>query len=65
VRCSVRPGLTGIAQIYAPRDVRRRHKFRYDKLYISRRSLWLDVKLIILSFWITARGTWERRDRKF
>jgi lipopolysaccharide/colanic/teichoic acid biosynthesis glycosyltransferase len=64
-RTSVRPGLTGVAQIYAPRDVLRRHKFRYDRLYIKRRSLGLDVRLIALSFWITFRGTWEARDRKF
>ena len=64
-RCAVRPGLTGVAQIYAPRDVVRRHKFRYDKLYIRRRSFWLDVRLILLSFWITFRGTWETRGRKF
>jgi lipopolysaccharide/colanic/teichoic acid biosynthesis glycosyltransferase len=59
------PGLTGLAQIYADRDVPRRQKFRYDVLYIRRRSLWLDVRLILLSFWITARGTWERRGAKF
>jgi lipopolysaccharide/colanic/teichoic acid biosynthesis glycosyltransferase len=64
-RASVRPGLTGLAQIYAPRDVLRRQKFRYDKLYIRRRSFGLDVRLIVLSFWITARGTWEARERKF
>ena len=29
-RHSVRPGLTGIAQIYAPRDVSRRQKFRLE-----------------------------------
>jgi lipopolysaccharide/colanic/teichoic acid biosynthesis glycosyltransferase len=65
VRCSVRPGLTGVAQIYAPRDVLRRQKFRYDRLYIEQQSFWLDVKLIMLSFWITFRGTWEARNRKF
>jgi lipopolysaccharide/colanic/teichoic acid biosynthesis glycosyltransferase len=65
VRCRVRPGLTGVAQIYAPRDVARRHKFRYDRVYIRRRSFWLDVRLILLSFWITARGTWEARGQKF
>jgi lipopolysaccharide/colanic/teichoic acid biosynthesis glycosyltransferase len=65
VRCAVLPGLTGVAQIYAPRDVTRRHKFRYDRLYIRRRSLWLDIRLILLSFWITFRGTWETRGRKF
>ena len=64
-RSAVRPGLTGIAQIYAPRDILRRHKFRYDRLYIRRQSFALDLRLIVLSFWITARGTWEVRGRKF
>jgi lipopolysaccharide/colanic/teichoic acid biosynthesis glycosyltransferase len=63
-RCRVRPGLTGIAQIYAPRDIPRRNKFRYDRLYIARQSLWLDMRLITLSFWITFRGRWETRDAK-
>jgi len=61
----VRPGLTGVAQIYAARDIPRRHKFRYDLLYVRRQSLWLDVRLIALSFWITFRGTWESRGKKF
>jgi rhamnosyl/mannosyltransferase len=64
-RCEVRPGLTGVAQIYAPRDLVRRHKFRYDRLYIRRQSLWLDVRLIAVSFWITFRASWETRGRKF
>jgi len=64
-RCEVRPGLTGVAQIYAPRDVIRRQKFRYDRVYIRSRSFWLDVRLILLSFWITFRGKWETRGRKF
>ena len=64
-RSSVRPGLTGIAQIYAPRDIARRWKFRYDLLYVRRQSFWLDVRLILLSFWITFRGSWEVRDEKF
>lgn len=64
-RHQVRPGLTGLAQIYAPRDVLRRHKFAYDMLYIKNESFWFDLKLIALSFWITFRGTWELRGRKF
>jgi lipopolysaccharide/colanic/teichoic acid biosynthesis glycosyltransferase len=63
-RARVRPGLTGIAQIYAPRDVPRRYKFRYDKLYVERQSFWLDVRLIATSFWITFRGRWETRASK-
>ena len=64
-RSAVPPGLTGIAQIYAPRDITRRQKFRFDRLYIRRQSFMLDLRLIMLSFWITFRGTWEARGRKF
>jgi len=63
-RHRVRPGLTGLTQVYAARDIRRRSKFRLDGLYLRRASLCLDVKLILLSFWITGRGAWESRDRK-
>ena len=64
-RCSIRPGLTGVAQIYAERDLPRRQKFRYDRLYIREQTFWMDVGLILVSFWITLRGTWEVRGRKF
>lgn len=64
-RHSVTPGLTGVAQIYADRDIPRRYKFRYDLLYIQKQSFWLDLRLILLSFWITFRGTWEVRGSKF
>ena len=64
-RCAVPPGLTGIAQIYAPRDISRRQKFRFDRLYVRRRSFVLDLQLILLSFWITFRGAWEQREKKF
>lgn len=63
LRCLVRPGLTGVAQIYAPRSLPRRGKFRYDRLYIGRQSFWLDIRLILHSFWISVSGTWERRGR--
>jgi lipopolysaccharide/colanic/teichoic acid biosynthesis glycosyltransferase len=56
----VRPGLTGIAQIFAARDIPRRNKFRYDRLYAAQQSLRLDLRLILLSFWITFSGAWER-----
>jgi lipopolysaccharide/colanic/teichoic acid biosynthesis glycosyltransferase len=58
-RHRVRPGLTGLAQVYAARDLPRTGKFRYDLLYQRRQGLWLDLRLILLSFWITARGRWE------
>jgi lipopolysaccharide/colanic/teichoic acid biosynthesis glycosyltransferase len=64
-RHGVRPGLTGLAQIYADRDIPRRHKFKYDLLYIRKQSFWLDLRLIALSFWITFHRAWERRGAKF
>ena len=64
LRNRVAPGLTGVAQVYAPRDIPRRHKFKLDLLYIRRASFWLDVRLIALSFWITFRARWEHRGRK-
>lgn len=63
-RHTVRPGLTGLAQVYAPRDIPRRYKFQYDLIYIRNQNLRLDLKLIILSFWVTLRGKWESRSRK-
>jgi lipopolysaccharide/colanic/teichoic acid biosynthesis glycosyltransferase len=64
-RHRVTPGLTGIAQIFAPRDVPRRQKFRYDRLYVRKQRFALDIKLILISFWITFRGKWEVRGEKF
>jgi lipopolysaccharide/colanic/teichoic acid biosynthesis glycosyltransferase len=64
-RTAVRPGLTGIAQVYARRDISRRYKFKYDALYVRQQSFWLDIRLIVLSCWISFRGTWESRGRKY
>jgi len=63
-RLSVRPGLTGITTIYKPKDISPRRKFRYDLLYIRRLSFWLDLRLILMSFWISLRGKWETRGKK-
>jgi lipopolysaccharide/colanic/teichoic acid biosynthesis glycosyltransferase len=60
-RHRVRPGLTGIAQIYADRDIPRRQKFRYERLYIRAYSFGLDVRLILLSLWVSLSGRWEAR----
>ena len=62
-RHHVRPGLTGIAQIYAPRDVPRRQKFRFDCLYVRNArfsSMFVDSPVILDH----VPGTWEVRARK-
>lgn len=63
-RHKVKPGLTGLAQVYLPGEAPREKKFEYDLEYIKTRSFGLDMKTIILSFWITFRGKWESREDK-
>jgi lipopolysaccharide/colanic/teichoic acid biosynthesis glycosyltransferase len=63
IRILVRPGLTGLAQVYAARDIRRRKKFKYDALYVQKMCFWLDVRLIAVSILISLTGCWHRRSR--
>lgn len=63
-RLLVRPGLTGLATVYLPKDAPAELKFRTDLLYVRRLSFWLDLRLVLLSFWISFRGRWETRGRK-
>jgi lipopolysaccharide/colanic/teichoic acid biosynthesis glycosyltransferase len=64
LRHAVRPGLTGLTQVFAPRDIRRAAKFRLDLLYVRRATFWLDIRLVTASLWITCRGRWEHRGPK-
>lgn len=50
LRMSIRPGVTGWAQIkygYAVNQEDVTEKIRYDLYYIKNRSLWLDLKIIL------------------
>jgi lipopolysaccharide/colanic/teichoic acid biosynthesis glycosyltransferase len=58
-RHRVRPGLTGLAQVYAPRDATRPEKFALDLDYVERAGLLLDLQLVLTSFWISLRGKWD------
>ena len=63
-RHKIQPGLTGPAQVYAPRDASLEEKFRYDLDYIQNRTFGGDLGLLFLSVWITLRGKWESREKK-
>jgi lipopolysaccharide/colanic/teichoic acid biosynthesis glycosyltransferase len=65
VRITVPPGLTGPAQIFAPRDIAIEKKFKYDVWYVKNKNLLLDIRLIFLSFLVTFMARWERRGCKF
>jgi len=64
-RFAIKPGLTGVAQVYGRYNSPPNQKLHYDLFYIKKQSFLLDLKLIFVSFWITFRGKWESREKKF
>jgi lipopolysaccharide/colanic/teichoic acid biosynthesis glycosyltransferase len=57
LRCLVRPGIAGLAQILAEYDSRPAVKLRYDLTYMCSWSLWLDVRLLFSSVAAALSGT--------
>jgi exopolysaccharide biosynthesis polyprenyl glycosylphosphotransferase len=60
VRSSVRPGMTGWAQVrygYANNLAEETEKMRYDLFYIKNRSLWLDARILLETIVICLLGT--------
>ena len=53
-RWQVPPGLTGLAQVTEARSGRL--SLSLDRRYVARQSLWLDVRLVAVSFAINALG---------
>ena len=47
MRLAVKPGLTGLAQVRSFYDLKPQHKMKYDYLYIQRRSLLLNLYILL------------------
>ena len=47
LRLAVKPGLTGLAQVSNFYDLHPKHKIKYDYLYVQRRSLGLNLKIML------------------
>lgn len=54
-RHEVRPGITGWAQINGRNAITWEEKFAFDVWYVDHCSLWLDVKIILLTVWKVIR----------
>ncbi|MCA1845202.1 MAG: sugar transferase, partial [Actinobacteria bacterium] len=54
-RHTVRPGLTGWAQVNGRNDVGWEERFAHDVWYVENRSLWLDLQIVARTFIALAR----------
>jgi len=59
LRHQVRPGLTGVAQVYGRYHTDPVDKLAYDLYYLEHRSLALDLRLFVRSWLITVKGRWD------
>jgi lipopolysaccharide/colanic/teichoic acid biosynthesis glycosyltransferase len=46
-RSRVKPGVTGLAQVYCTKYTNLRNKFKYDTLYVRKACLGLDIHLLL------------------
>lgn len=54
-RHEVRPGITGWAQINGRNAITWEEKFALDVWYVDHCSLWLDIKILVLTVWKVLR----------
>lgn len=50
LRHNVRPGITGWAQVNGRNSISWEEKFDYDVWYVENNSVWLDTKILFLTF---------------
>ena len=56
-RLSIRPGLTGLAQIRGRNSLTWERRIEYDLEYRTDQSLVSDVKILLATVWVLLRGT--------
>lgn len=59
-RLTVRPGLTGLAQLNGNKVPALPERLRWDLAYVDRRSFLLDLKILFKSVAVTLQAAWEK-----
>ena len=54
-RHEVKPGITGWAQVNGRNDISWEEKFTLDVWYVDNVSLWLDLRILVMTFWKVLR----------
>lgn len=55
-RYSVRPGLTGLSQVSGNIYLSWQQRYQFDLIYISKQSLWLDLKILTRTIMVIIKG---------
>lgn len=55
-RHQVRPGITGLAQVCGGYHTHARDKLRFDTLYVTNRSFWLDLSILLRTLLVILTG---------
>jgi len=53
---SIKPGLSGLWQVYGRSDTTYDQRIQMDMTYIANQSLWLDLKLMALTVYVVIKG---------
>ena len=55
-KLDVRPGVTGLAQVHGRGNLSFHETNEWDLEYVKNRSVWLDLKILAKTFWVSMRG---------
>jgi O-antigen biosynthesis protein WbqP len=61
---SIRPGVTGWAQINGRDELEISEKVKFDSYYIVNQSIWFDIKIIIITFYKAILGYGVREGKR-
>jgi lipopolysaccharide/colanic/teichoic acid biosynthesis glycosyltransferase len=62
-RMEVRPGVTGWAQINGRNSLSWEEKFALDVWYVDNRSFWLDMRIVVSTFFKVLSRSGAERDK--
>ena len=61
-RLLVRPGITGLSQVYNRSELTSKPSMDLEVKYVEKQNLWLDIKILFLTFIVVIRkkGVYEK-----
>lgn len=53
---SIRPGISGLAQVSGRSDLSFSEEMRLDMFYLDNWSIWMDMKIFVKTIWVVVKG---------